>query len=658
MVRATFLFWMLLVIGVESAPLRGSTPKKLQKQPRRRQLMENKGETLAPTIPATSEPTAAPILTPAPVETEAPTQEDLLTPAPVEIEAPTQDEMPTQEDVPTQDDSEPTAGTSVPTSSLPGKAFPLLPFSVEVEGDLGDEFFFRNEIFFRGDLESYLLGTMNVEGLTEVKLEPRSSRRRSLQQTTLLEYQGDAVVEFDDSFESPSTTSVQSAQLEALEEVQDLEDFLAESSTQPLEILQIQVGERDESDDEDASSGTPNQREGKKNNAGKIVGIVVAALVVVGVVALLCFRRRPPPPPPYKLENNSDVDSQDIVITFEDMNTAFEKTMEESEEGSPKKSAKTPMPLSEDTANIDLTQPAQHSEGIDSLVREIYIEENTTNNNDDSTTRQSLDLDSATVESFVSGDGDSMMGYSDGTGDPPSLRIARRPQPPPKTSTSKTGRESPSVQNSAQLRWVEGVAPAKDNAGAQGEMYLSSDSESHIDTEDEIASSYKEDDSVKGGSVMSGSVDFGANAALLTHGALGYFPSPDDDYSESDDAMLPKLTPANDTSYIDSSSDVPYDERNHLSRSREQNLSGFNLLPNFEKASDEVTEPMTSPEKSFVSSGNPDFSPSTMPFSPSPENSFDDENAAEDLRRERRRIKRASRKQREERKQPPVTMEV
>ena len=41
-----------------------------------------------------------------------------------------------------------------------------------------------------------------------------------------------------------------------------------------------------------------------------------------------------------KLENNSDVDSQDIVIIFEDMNTAFEKTMEESEEGSPKKSAK------------------------------------------------------------------------------------------------------------------------------------------------------------------------------------------------------------------------------------------------------------------------------------------------------------------------------
>ena len=106
----------------------------------------------------------------------------------------------------------------------------------------------------------------------------------------------------------------------------------------------------------------------------------------------------------------------------------------------------------------------------------------------------------------------------------------------------------------------------------------------------------------------------------------------------------------------DAHSDVPSDElRDRLtSPSQEQDLTGFDKARDIQKGLGQFSTPERTVFRSSSRStdGQQPTSPLSVPSVSS--GSFD----TEDVLKERKRIKRAARKQRAERKQPPVTMEV
>jgi hypothetical protein len=151
-------------------------------------------------------------------------------------------------------------------------------------------------------------------------------------------------------------------------------------------------------------------------------------------------------------------------------------------------------------------------------------------------------------------------------------------------------------------------------------------------------------------------------------GALGRFRQFDsEDDNDNNEGMIPIHSPTSRTlaqlgsashsasfqnTTQETYSDVPSDElRDMINNSQEQDLSGFDKARDIQKGLGQFS---SSPERnifrsSFRTRDNQPTSPLSVPSVSS--GSFDTD-------KERKRIKRAARKQRAERKQPPVTMEV
>jgi hypothetical protein len=177
------------------------------------------------------------------------------------------------------------------------------------------------------------------------------------------------------------------------------------------------------------------------------------------------------------------------------------------------------------------------------------------------------------------------------------------------------------------------------------------DTEVFIDDEDDdvevvsrASSSYKEDDSARGSSsVMSGISDSEfVGTHMQNENALGFFYREHDEPTDDFDILPKRTTPALH-SVPDDVSDVPSDERFGNYRA-EQDLTGFARAENIQGEMDEITSTMDSEYHSIVA-------PSDVSGEESPE-------SMEAWARERRRIKRNTRNRRQERKQPPLTMEV
>ena len=267
----------------------------------------------------------------------------------------------------------------------------------------------EDESVFRRDMELYLLQSMqkDVEQVVKIRLESAPIRRK-LQQATLLEYQGVAVLESEDIFGILTTLDIQMAQVQALEDTTSLQTFLTESSTQPLNVLQVKVGERFAVTVEPSQPTDPPGGGGdddKKSKAGLIVAVVGVCLLVIALVGFLVHRqwgKRPPPPPPYELEETSDGDSQDRLFPFKPSTDVGTFVMDESDTESPVHKPQVPKkekslysdpimpmgnsisiqeeadgmeitlsPLSNDPAVIDLTRPARNADGIQFLIKEL-----------------------------------------------------------------------------------------------------------------------------------------------------------------------------------------------------------------------------------------------------------------------------------------------
>ena len=342
----------------ESAPLRGSTThhqnlslqgpgpssSSLSKQYRpninqyRRQAMEEQPEETdeptatffpseMPSSEITDSPTAPPSTTsPTEFPSTAPTtQSPTTTPMPSipTTSSPSMNSTtisPTQAPVSDPPTSEqPT--TSMPTSTpLPANQRQLLTFSLKVEGEVDDE------MSLRKDLELYLYDSMKDEfpGLDSIELKsapPLGRRRqqrtlsRSLQEATLLNYDG--IASFENGLYLITTEEVQMAQTEALEDVEALQAFLDNTSTESYTVISVQVDDREEvqapedAEYPDNDDDNDDDREGGVN----ILSIVVPVCVVFVVCVVVLFgwrhyrKKQPPPPPPYGMEIIEDVES-------------------------------------------------------------------------------------------------------------------------------------------------------------------------------------------------------------------------------------------------------------------------------------------------------------------------------------------------------------
>jgi hypothetical protein len=321
-----------------------------------------------------------------------------------------------------------------------------------------------------------------------------------------------------------------------------------------------------------------------------------------------------------------------------------------------------------------------------------------------------------TLKSVVSNDDDSMSGYSLATSGPYAAKPeAEKSNPQMSTSTrgsrsslgllapsTKTldDRDSPdrNAQNNPQMRWFE--QPRLEHKRSDG--FISSDSESNL-TLDEVANplrnsftgieskedlffddeeevddmtetsediySHKEGDSAKEESSLSGMSGILSDADSEgvyttpgeaaqpsplrgTHGALGYFHRIEDEEEYLDDTfdVLPQVNPR-ETSAGDTLSDAPTDERGGRD---EQDLNGFPDVQAIQKGLAVFSSPQRYPSKGDRTS-SPALNPNVVPM----EGDWEDHPERMDTWvKERRRVKRAARKQRAERKQPPVTMEV
>jgi hypothetical protein len=300
------------------------------------------------------------------------------------------------------------------------------------------------------------------------------------------------------------------------------------------------------------------------------------------------------------------------------------------------------------------------------------------------------DFDAMTIRTFGSNDEDSMAGYSLATAEGlaqalvESSLLTPRKQQESSMETTTDGLDSPKSpkKNNPQMKWFEqpSLRPTK------SDDFISSDSESNLTLEElsnplrnsitgveieqdlflddaNTSTEDEDDESLKGSSsVMSGIMSLsetsGSDAEGMyvsqtsqPHGALGYFSrdEEEDAYLEIYD-VLPQITPEKSCSLADNLSDAPSDERND---SVQQDLSGFGSSEAIQKGLDHYTTPERYADNN--SSSSPNFQPHIIPSG-----SWDEEDpeVIEHFLRERRRIKRAARKNRAERKQPPVTMEV
>jgi hypothetical protein len=788
--------FLTLAILAQGAPLRGTREELTtihEQQQHRRRAMQDKDVTLAPTGPTVS-PTLVPT-TPAPTDRLpdgtfiAPTQ------APVEapVESPADEEAPVQApvvgapvdtpmDAPVESPVSvnlPGDVTAAPTFGLPPNAHRLHPFSLMLKGDLADESVFRR------DLELYLVQTMkqDVPELSQISLELAPSsfrrRRRQLQDAMLLQYQGIAEWPEEDIFEElPTAEQVREAQLIALEDTDGLQEFLLESSTQALVILQLQVADFEAiqlQDTEEQDRFVPSNSE--KNTGGIITGVLVALVVIGGIVGLFVYRehKKPPPPPPYELEVwSEDGSAENDWEGIHKSPMATTMTMEESEDGASPRSLEEKAPLSKvaiqasedgmevvmphssknDPAIADLTRPTtKHSQAVESMIRYAKSSDSDGNSTAGRKTKSSdsdgnstagrktkssdsdgnstagrktqqskhKDDDSTfcTLKSVVSNDDDSMSGYSLATSGPyaakPEAGKSNETEKPQMSTSSRSSRSSlgllgPSTktsddrdspdrnaQNNPQMRWFE--QPRLEHKRSDG--FISSDSESNL-TLDEVANplrnsftgienkedyifdddedvddmtensediySYKEDDSAKEeeSSVMSGISGILSDADSEgvyttpgetaqpsplrgTHGPLGYFHRVEDEEEYLDDTF--DVLPQVNTSAGDNLSDAPTDERGGR---EEQDLNGFPDVQAIKKG----LAVFSSPPR-YASKGNPTSSPALNPNSVPTEGDWEEHPERMDTWvKERRRVKRAARKQRAERKQPPVTMEV
>ncbi len=694
-----FILLALVVVG-KSTPLRGTRLSTQAKaQPQRRQLMEKDSEeTESPTEFPTIAPTEVPFNEPALV-TSMPSSPWPLSSSPVSLSAAPTVVVPATF-TPTNE-----VQTAAPTTSaLPSGARQLYPFSLRIQGILNDE------ITFRSDLESYLLKSMKqaIPALQNIVLTtstlPFGQRLRGLQQATLLAYQGTAILDTSKG-ELSTTEDVQRVQRTALETSTSggVQDYLSESSSQPVNVLQLQV-----SDFEPIAFSSPvvseaniantgNNQDEEDNTIGIIIG-VVAALVVISIVgAFFVWRdgRKPPPPPPYEFDQHEqDIQldgiphyNNDIKVSITDSTTYSEGLQSpaainhSSEEGMEVIALPMASQQSRNRGVIDLSKPAKHSKGIESVVEEAGAPQHVSKE-----TRIDGDLDSTfdniiDLQSIVSDPDESMAGYSLATDVPEQQAHVTKPSTPPQLvdSTTKNRTASPAQHNNAQIRWFakpkkrnqpsvsscSSASPISSTSSSPNRITLDAvsdplrnsltgektDTDVFMDDDDEevevvsrASSSYKEDDSLRGSSsVMSGISDNeNVEAVPQNTGALGFFYREQDEQFEDFDVLpqhaTDKIKPA-----PDDFSDVPSDER-HSNIKEEQDLTGFAMSKAFQQELNGLTAILGNDP-------NSNFGASDGTWEESPE-------MLEAWVRERRRIKRQSRNRREERKQPPLTMEI
>ena len=535
---------------------------------------------------------------------------------------------------------------------------------------------------------------------------------RALQQATLLGYQGFAILDATglSNSELPTTEEIRKAQIDTLEQSAGggLQYYLTSSSSQPVTVLQVQVSNFTPISFETTKTAAPEQaptskpliKKEKGKKTGMIIGIVVAVVFIVTAMAgFFVWRelRKPPPPPPFKFDHNEeDMDVDDIV----EINKTLKVAITESTSGSDgMTSPKSPspansnekiesvegmevVPLSKKSKKgvIDLRKPAKHAKGIESVIQEHQAPASAKSADADS----SFDDGILEVCSIASNADESMAGFSLATDGPEPEASAKKPMTPKRLldSISKrtNGRASPELQNKAQMRWfhnerkvsshrlavlssskqqanltLEKVSdPLRDSmtgADKDTEVFVDDD-EDGVEvvsrTSEECPSSYKEDDSVRSGSVMSGLSSADGDAAFAspgpTKGALGYFYRELEEEFQEDFYVTPQRNTVRTSHALDDLSDVPSDER-HDNRKSEQDLSGFSKIQTLEKELDGIT-----------GLRSPDGRPSVV----TPPEGFWEENSemVEAMVRERRRIKRQSRNRRKERKQPPLSMEI
>lgn len=658
--------------------------------------------------------------------------------------------------------------TETPTGapSLSGNERALWPFSIRVGGSLSDEGILRR------DLELYLAGAMKetLPFVQSVLLTPAAWSRRSLQEATLLRYNGVAIM-------APGSggitgEAVREAQLMALEATSGLSSYLDEFSSQPLALLRVAVADfppvdLTSSDDPDLSSLDPSVLE-KSSSAPVGVGAVVGLVAISALVGLACWHRRrklPPPPPTYHTDpaygSKKDLGESDGEDELP-LNTTLE-TADSDGVRSPGKSPmspSTPPPSLQfspaddgpavalqfsledggvverfvDEPQIDLTRPAKNPHGMSAqyesplparVVAKPQIDLTQPAKNPHGMPREyesprppirvespppsppppppprdvvdgettPFNLEVRTMDSNKDGE-ESMEGYSLATDAQSAVRAAEdddeeeaevpyTPPPPDPVIEVETTKDSPlaGAGNHPVMRWFgDTTLPQPRSALSDGFFY--SDSESNPVSEDsghkrlvdvaglaglgkesevsqevlhgieavseyseECASSYKEEDSGVDSSVLSyissdmdpyNGLDTGPG---FTNGALGYFHR---EQEEDVYDLLPRMAQSREVDYA---SDAPSDER-HTDRFAEQDLHGFGG-----SALDAGLIGFLPPEEEPPAHDVPQGVPEVGSWEENPE-------AIEVWVQERRRIRRQARAKREERKQPPLTMEV
>lgn len=613
-----------------------------------------------------------------------------------------QDQSPTLEvpvtTVPTiQDQSE------APTMALLPSTRDLYPFSLRIEGTLEDE------TTFRMDVQSYLLKSMKqvIPAIQDITLTttpvPFGLHLRSMQQATLLAYDGIAILEKSQN-PFPTSDDILLAQLTALQNSTNggLQRYLRnDSSSSSITLLQLQVADFDPVTFDPpvvSQANTAPSSDDGGSNVGIIVGAVVAGVVVVVAVAIFVWQRtKPPPPPPYEFDeedkpgsmktfNKTSIpvaitESTDSEGVQSPTGASWSSPNNRTDEGMEVVALSTPSKKSRKRGIIDLRRPGRNANGIEVSIEETKPPPRAFR--DDADADSTFDF-SMEVRSVASNADESMAGYSLAADLPERLAVIGKPVTPPRPTTTTTEAKpraaSPEIQNNPQMRWFaqqvtarthsfvssssssspvssRGSTPSKATHDAVPDPLRDSltsekkDTEVYMDDDDEevevvsrASSSYKEDDSDRGSSsVMSGISD---NEFVGTHAqnenALGFFYREHDEPNEDFD-ILPIRTPQPVHSIPDDLSDVPSDER-YGNYKAEQDLSGFARAQNIASEMDEINSSMESEYQSIVS-------PSVVSGEESPE-------SMEAWARERRRIKRVARNRRQERKQPPLTMEV
>lgn len=597
--------------------------------------------------------------------------------------------------------------TPPPTAPLPPNGRRLYPFSIRFEGNLDDE------VAFRTELELYMLSSMKqiIPSLQDIALQsaPLAFGQRSLQQASLLGYQGAAFLDAAVLLERevPTTEDVQNAQFDTLEvsSAGALQDYLDKgSSSQKLTILQVQVSDFDPIAYEKASlntgaAGAQTEDEDDNSTTAIIIGVVVGLVVVFALVGFCVWHQhiKPPPPPPYEFDHNeNDMSVDDIVEINQTLKVAITESTTDSDGcASPQSQSPGDSPENKKDQDggmevialnsakrgvIDLSKPAKNSKGIESVMKEKEAPPNRApvgpeDGDLDSTFDSVMD-----IRTVVSNEEESMAGFSLTDGPEPETSV-KNPAAPKRLldawaeNHSQKNRGSAELEDKTQLRWFY--------KGPKGQQQLSKQSETTLDMvsnplrdsltgleketevfmdddDDEIEvisrasedypSSYKEDDSIRDGSVLSemsdgGFVDHVYGSPGRTDGALGYFYREQDEEFEEDFDVLPPRATTRTTGHNlqDDISDVPSDERNNDPKA-DQDLTGFSKLKALHYELDGITGTRTPDYRG-------DASPQEGIWEDNPE-------MMEAWIRERRRIKRQARSRRAERKQPPLTMEI